>query len=121
MTHNSNQEVRTTGDGTEVVADLAQQDFTDEQKNYLQGFVSGSDVARAMRGLPPLTGRLASLGLLPASNGSAPSAPEASPQPAASSHPAADEAIPSGPEAIHYLAQNRFLDEGKQLVPEEQA
>ncbi len=121
MTYNSNQEVRTTREETEVVADLAQQDFTDEQKNYLQGFVSGSDVARAMRGLPPLAGTLADLGLLPASSGSAPRAPEASRQPTGGSPPATDEAIPSGPEAIHYLAQNRFLAEGKQLAPEEQA
>ena len=30
--------------------------FTDEQKNFLQGFAMGSDVARAVKGLPILAG-----------------------------------------------------------------
>ena len=38
----------------------------------------------------------------------------AGPRPAAGS-------MPSGPEAIHYLAQDRFLAEGKKLCPEEEA
>jgi ferredoxin-nitrite reductase len=29
--------------------------------------------------------------------------------------------MPSGPDAIHYLAQNHFLADGKKLTPEEQA
>jgi ferredoxin-nitrite reductase len=31
------------------------------------------------------------------------------------------EALPSGPEAIHYLAQNRVIAEGKKLCPEEES
>ncbi|MGH8640176.1 MAG: NirA family protein, partial [Burkholderiales bacterium] len=66
--------------------------FTEEQKQYLQGFVSGQAAARAAQGLPPLF----------------PSAGAAA-------------AGPAGPEAIHHRAQDRFLAAGKQLVAEEKA
>jgi ferredoxin-nitrite reductase len=69
----------------------APDDFTDEQKRYLEGFASGQAAARAAKGLASLF-------------------PSAS---------AAGE--PAGPEAIHVRAQNRFLAEGKKLVPEEEA
>jgi ferredoxin-nitrite reductase len=66
--------------------------FTEEQKQYLQGFVSGQAAARAAQGLLPLF----------------PSAGAAA-------------AGPAGPEAIHHRAQDRVLAAGKQLVAEEKA
>ncbi len=71
----------------------ASNDFTDEQKRYLEGFASGQAAARAAKGLAPL---------FPAGGG-------------------AGAAEPAGPEAMHFRAQRRFLAEGKQLVPEEEA
>ncbi len=67
-------------------------EFTDEQKNYLQGFVSGLEARRAAQGLPPLAPGKASSG-----------------------------GAPSGPEAIHHQAQDRTVAEGGKLVAEEQA
>ncbi len=84
-------------------------DFTEEQKSYLQGFVSGADVARSRQGLPTFAATLAGLGIA--------ATPAASQTPTAGAQPAA--ALP--PEAIHHAAQNRVLDESKALVPEEQA
>ena len=67
-------------------------DFSDEQKRYLEGFVSGQAAARAAKGLGPL---------FPIAGGG--------------------DAAPAGPEAIHFRAQSRFLAEGKKLVVEEEA
>jgi ferredoxin-nitrite reductase len=67
-------------------------DLTDEQKRYLEGFVSGQAAARAAKALPPL---------FPVSGGTS--------------------GEPSGPEAIHVRAQNRFLAEGRKLAAEEEA
>lgn len=67
-------------------------DFNDEQKRYLEGFVSGQAAARAAKGLGPL---------FPTEGGG--------------------EAARSGPEAIHFRAQSRFIVEGKKLVAEEEA
>ncbi len=67
-------------------------DLTDEQKRYLEGFVSGQAAARAAKRLAPL---------FPVAGGGT--------------------GEPAGPEAIHLRAQNRSLAEGKQLVPEEEA
>ena len=66
--------------------------FNDEQKRYLEGFVSGQAAARAAKGLGPL---------FPVSGGG--------------------DAAPSGPEAIHFRAQARVMAEGRKLVPEEEA
>jgi ferredoxin-nitrite reductase len=77
--------------------------FTDEQQRYLQGFVAGSDLARSARGLPTFAATLYRNG--------ATGVPTAPPTPA----------IPSGPEAVHYLAQDRIVAEGKKLCPEEDA
>jgi ferredoxin-nitrite reductase len=66
--------------------------FTEEQKQYLQGFAAGSGMAA--RSVP--------LTVLP-------------------STPAAPEELPTGPDAAHRLAQNRFLADGKKLCAEEQA
>ncbi|MBV9864117.1 MAG: NirA family protein [Abitibacteriaceae bacterium] len=90
------------------------QEFTAEQKNYLQGFLSGNDMARTMRGLPPLASLASVLGL-PAPNG------QMSNGQADNGHSQPVEPLPAGPEAIHHSAQNRVLAEGKKLVPEEVA
>lgn len=72
-------------------------DFSDEQKNYLEGFVRGAELSRAAQGLATFAG---TLGL-------------ASPS-------AAGETVPTGPDAIHHLAQNRTIAEGKKLTPQEE-
>ncbi len=82
--------------------------FTDEQKNYLQGFLMGSDVSRAVRGLPILSGSSGSNG----SNGSSIQV--------GGQKNLADE-MPTGPERIHFEAQNRQLQDGKKLCAEENA
>lgn len=76
------------------------EEFSDDQKQYLQGFVSGAAVARAARGLPTFA---ATLGLAPADL------------------PGKPEPVPVGPDAVHHLAQNRFLADGKKLCPQEEA
>ena len=83
-------------------------EFSDEQKQYLQGFVAGTDALRDRRGLPTFA---ATLGL--AANGASPLA----------SIGAGTAVSPArlGAEDIHRTAQDRFLADGKKLVPEEQA
>ncbi len=80
--------------------------FTPEQQNYLQGFVLGSDVARAVRGLPVLSGcaRPSNSSEIVRIGPTKPSEP-----------------IQHGPDQPHYEAQNRFLNTGKKLTKEEQA
>jgi len=73
---------------------MSGQDFTDEQKRYLEGFVSGVQASRAAAGLKPL----ASVG------GMAPGS-----------------AVPSGPDAEHLAAMARFEHDDKKLVNEEKA
>ncbi len=68
-------------------------EFSDEQKLYLQGLMSGLEVARSRAGLP----------------GAAPVSGERS------------EATPALPEKIHFDAQSRFVEAGGKLVPEELA
>lgn len=95
------------------------QEFTDEQKNYLQGFLSGSDIARTMQGLPPLSSLSRVLGM-PSANGQTLDGHNGNGQANGVATPAT-EALPTGPEAIHYLAQNRFIAAGKKIVAEEVA
>jgi ferredoxin-nitrite reductase len=71
---------------------MSAQDFNDEQKRYLEGFVSGVQASRAAAGLKPLAG---------------------SGQTAA--------AQPSGPDAAHLEAMARFEAKGKKLSTEEKA
>ncbi len=73
------------------------QGFTDEQKQYLQGFTAGSDVARVIASLPVLSGSGAGAAMTTISTG------------------------PSGPERIHHEAQDRFTAGGKKLAKEETA
>jgi ferredoxin-nitrite reductase len=77
--------------------------FTDEQKEYLQGFLSGAGAARQALGMPPLP-------TLPLANGNGQ---------ASNGH--AVEGAPTGPDAVHFEAQNRFLAAGKKLTAEDKA
>jgi len=79
-------------------------DFTPEQKRYLEGFTSGVQTARAGRGMKPLGGH--------GGNGNAVPIPAA---------PLAPVAEPSGPDAAHHRARNRFVAQGRKLVAEETA
>ncbi len=88
--------------------------LTDEQKNYLQGFAMGSDVARAVRGLPILSGSGATSGTTVTLGSTKPTV-AASTEPA----PAFPPSDPTYP--IQVEAQNRFLGEGKSITKEEQA
>ena len=76
--------------------------FTEEQKQYLQGFVAGADSARASRGLPAIA------------------------QPPTSNLVGAPtdltiSAQPTGPDAIHHEAWTRTEAEGGKLCKEEKA
>ncbi|MBV9628504.1 MAG: NirA family protein [Xanthobacteraceae bacterium] len=66
-------------------------DFTPEQKRYLEGFSSGLQAGRALRG-----------GGAPGVGASAPGVVES-----------------TGPDAVHLKAQDRFLSEGKKLSDQE--
>lgn len=75
-------------------------EFTEEQKQYLSGFVTGAGAARAALGMP---------GLVQGASGQV-------------TAPAADiDTLPKGPERFQIEAQNRFLAANKKLVPEEKA
>jgi ferredoxin-nitrite reductase len=71
-------------------------DFTPEQKRYLEGFVSGLQIARAARGVGGNAGL-----------------------PAAAQLPDAAAAQPSGPDAVHLLAQDRVTRAGGKLADQE--
>src|SRR4051812_15078549 len=75
---------------------MSSEAFSEEQKQYLQGFITGS----ALR-----SGQQATFA---ATVGSA-------------SGPKASEETSAGPERIHFEAQDRFTAAGKELVKEEQA
>jgi ferredoxin-nitrite reductase len=77
-------------------------DFSDDQKQYLQGFVSGAELSRAARGLATFA---ATLGLAAESGGMT---------------PGPTEPLPTGPDAPQILAQNRTIAEGKKLTPQEE-
>ncbi|MBW3625036.1 MAG: NirA family protein [Armatimonadetes bacterium] len=79
-----------------------EQPFTEEQKQYLQGFAAGAQLWKADRvpGGSPV-------------GFASPSTPGTPPEPPTELPP------PDFPEAIHRRAQDRFLAEGKKLVPEE--
>lgn len=71
---------------------MSAQDFSDEQKRYLEGFVSGVQASRAAAGLKPLGG-VGGGGALQ----------------------------PMGPDKEHLEAMARFEAEGRKLSPEEKA
>ncbi|HVI29825.1 NirA family protein [Hansschlegelia sp.] len=75
------------------------QDFSPDQKRYLEGFVSGVQAVRGARGLPGFGGATAF-----------------QTQPAVNSP-----ATVSGPDAVHLEAMARFEREGRKLSPQEVA
>ena len=81
-----------------------QQQFTEEQKQYLQGFAAGSGIARTLATVPTFAGTLA--------------ATAAAAAPAA---PVVGSDRPSRPEDIHLAAQERVLAAGGKLCAEETA
>jgi ferredoxin-nitrite reductase len=90
---------------------IATETFTDEQKNYLQGFAAGSGMS--LRSLPVLPA--------PANgNGQATWAATVG-APATPKPHGGGEDWSGGPESIHRAAQDRVLAGGKKLVAEEQA
>ena len=70
---------------------MSAQDFTEEQRRYLEGFVSGVQARRAAQGLKPLA----------AEGGGA--------------------VQPAGPDKEHLAAMARFEAAGRKLSPEEKA
>lgn len=82
--------------------------FTDSQKQYLAGFVMGSDVARAVRGLPVLAGSAASVGTTLQVGG-------------ANGTTINDSASSVGPERIAIEAQDATVAAGGKLCKEELA
>jgi ferredoxin-nitrite reductase len=72
---------------------MSAQDFTEDQRRYLEGFVSGIQAGRVASGMKPLGG-------IGGGGGSA---------------------EPSGPDAAHLKAMARFEAEGKKLSNEEKA
>jgi ferredoxin-nitrite reductase len=85
---------------------MSQEEFTEDQKLYLQGFVSGAELGRAAKGLATFA---ATLGLAAETNGLTT---------VAAAGP--DEPLTSGPDAVSILARGRALAEGKQLCPQEE-
>ena len=79
--------------------------FTEAQKQYLQGFVSGVDLQRHNKGLGSLAGSLPIL-----NNGAA-----------ASGGGGGEMVTVGGPDAIHRAAQDRFIADGKKLNNEEKS
>jgi len=80
--------------------------FTEQQQNYLQGFVAGCDALRGAQGLPTFAATLGqAIGM---------AAPTPTVAPAKPAGPADDR-------LIHIEAQQRFLDGGQKLCVEEQA
>ncbi|APW59603.1 NirA family protein [Paludisphaera borealis] len=77
-------------------------EFLDDQKQYLQGFMSGAQFARAGRGLATFE---QVLGLSKAATSTPTPKPDGT----------------TGPEELHWNAQRRVIDEGKTLTPQEQA
>lgn len=75
-------------------------DFQDEQKNYLEGFFRGAELARTLQGVPTFA---STLGL--SVDGLA----------------STQNAEPTGPDAPMLKAQNRTIAEGKKLTPQEEA
>ncbi len=83
--------------------------FADEQKHFLQGFAMGSDVARAVRGLPILSGS----GAPPGTTVAIGPGSGAAPAPAA---PRVDSPYP-----LQIEGQDRFLAQDKAITREERA
>src|SRR5258706_12228121 len=86
------------------------EEFTEEQKHYLEGFATGSGIKRS----------LSLVVLPPGGNGQAKWAATLGVAPGPKPHRAGEEVI-VGPGAVHRAAQGRFVSAGKKLTAEEQA
>jgi ferredoxin-nitrite reductase len=90
---------------------MSTNEFTEEQKQYLQGFAAGSELAQVLAPpAPPNSSRSTfaqTLGLLP--------------EQLPGGRKLSEEPVPAGPEAIHFRAQDRIVAGGGKLCPEEQA
>jgi ferredoxin-nitrite reductase len=82
------------------------EDFTEEQKRYLEGFAAGSMLIGTGAGVPTFA---SALGLKTAD------------LPGGAKLQARGDSVPAGPEAIHFQAQDRILAAGGKLCPEEVA
>lgn len=89
-------------------------DFTVEQQNYLAGFVAGADAVRAARGYATFASTLGGEAVVPPSgqNGALNGVKQL---------PTVVAASPTGPDALALAAQDRFVQAGKKLCPEEEA
>ena len=83
---------------------MSNEPFTDEQKQFLSGFTFGTDVARAVSGLPVISGSGAK-GTQVSVGGSATTID--------------GKVLPVGPEKIALIAQQETTDAGKKLCKEE--
>ena len=79
-------------------------DFTDEQKQYLAGFVAGAELARSAKGFATFASTLAAGGAGATAAGGD-----------------RNGKATAGPDAMFLAAQDRFLAAGKKLCPEEEA
>lgn len=80
--------------------------FSDEQQQYLAGFTFGADVARAVQGLPIISGSGGQGTTLAIGGGST---------------KVDGESVPTGPDRFAFEAQSAVLAAGKKLSKEEQA
>ena len=97
--------------------------LTEDQKNYLAGFVLGQDVARTVKGLAPLSGggtRL-QLGGDPALEETVTDIPAAGHTTGGTESTAAGPVGPVAPEIAAYNAQDFVMKSGRALAKEEQA
>ena len=83
--------------------------FSEQQKQYLSGFTFGTDVARAVSGLPVLSG----------SGGAGSTAAGTNVVVGGGVATIDDEALPVGPEKIALIAQKETVASGKELCKEE--
>ncbi|QDT08021.1 Sulfite reductase [ferredoxin] [Rubripirellula lacrimiformis] len=86
---------------------MANEPFSDEQKQFLSGFTFGADVARAVSGLPIISGSSASATVGGTASTKLPE-PEA-------------DAAASGPDRLALIAQRETVAKGGKLVKEELA
>ena len=80
------------------------EEFTEEQKRYLEGFAAGTMLLGAPGGMPTFA---AALGLKPQD------------LPGGANGARGGDSVPAGPEAIHFHAQDRIVAAGEKLCPEE--
>lgn len=93
------------------------QEFTEEQKLYLQGFMSGSNLARVSRGLPDMSSTFSTT----SANGSSVNGAHAGAANGVQQISAPIGAIPNTTDVYGWEAQNRVLASGQKLTDQEEA